>query len=84
VLHQELCVQRETESRWRDLVMTMAPSCIAYDDVFAGLSQVIERAIDIVSGTPCEPYTINLPPHYETSLDGLVHNVLPDGRNREY
>lgn len=84
ILHQELCVQRETESRWRDLVMTMAPSCIAYDDVFAGLSQVIERAIDIVSGTVCEPYTINLPPHYETSLDGLVNNVLPDGLNRNY
>lgn len=84
VLHQELCIQRETESRWRDLVMTMAPSCITYDEVFTGLSQVIERAIDIVSGTPCEPYTINLPPHYETSLDGLVNNVLPDGLNRNY
>jgi hypothetical protein len=84
ILHQELCIQRDTESRWRDLVMTMAPSCITYDDVFAGLSQVIERAIDIVSGTPCAPYTINLPPHYETSLDGLVNNVLPDGLNRNY
>jgi hypothetical protein len=82
ILHQELCIQRDTESRWRDLVMTMAPSCISYDDVFNGLKLVIERAIDIVSGTPCEPYTINLPPHYETSLDGLVNNVLPNGINR--
>jgi hypothetical protein len=82
ILHQELCIQRDTESRWRDLVMTMAPSCINYDDVFAGLSQVLDRAIDIVSGTPCEPYRINLPPHYETSLDGLVNNVLPNGLNR--
>lgn len=84
VLHQELCIQRDTESRWRDLVMTMAPSCITYDEVFTGLSQVIERAIDIVSGTSCEPYTINLPPHYETSLDGLVNYVMPDGLNRNY
>ncbi|MBD2108953.1 hypothetical protein [Nodosilinea sp. FACHB-13] len=85
ILHQELCIQRETESRWRDLVMTMAPSCITYDEVFTGLSQVIERAIEMVSGTPiCEQYNISLPPHYETSLDGLVNNVLPDGLNRDY
>jgi hypothetical protein len=84
ILHQELCIQRDTELRWRDLVMSMAPSCINYDEAFRGLSQVLDRAIDIVSGTPCAPYTINLPPHYETSLDGIVNGVLPNGLNRPY
>jgi hypothetical protein len=84
ILHQELCIQRDIEAQWQDLVRTMAPGCIAFSDVYTGLSAVIEGAIGRVSGVPCVPFTINIPPHYETSLDGIANNILPDGLNRDY
>jgi hypothetical protein len=75
VMHQELCLQRTMEQRWRGLVETMAPDCTGLNDVFENLDGVIENAIDLlgVDGT-CPEIAVNIPPHIETSLGRTILN----------
>jgi hypothetical protein len=54
---EELYIQKDMESRWRNLVRTMAPSTILYStegntDIFDELTLMISRAIDLVIKEP--------------------------------
>ena len=68
LLIQELCLQRDNERRWRNLVATMAPDCAGFDNVFAKLDSVLVDALNRIGDTECPPVDILLPPHYEVSL----------------
>lgn len=82
ILQQELCIQADMEERWRNLVKSMAPNCFGIDKVLDALEQVIEGAIDLVSGEECPIFQPSIPPHYETSLDSIVNDVDPLGGGR--
>lgn len=83
VIQQELCIQEDTESRWENLVATMAPSCIRFAErVFPILQDLVQSAKDIIGGMDCEAFDIKIPPHYETSLDSIVFGFDSDGAGR--
>ena len=71
-LRQELCIQKDAESRWKNLVKTMAPNCLGIDDIFLNLETVINGALEIVGEPKCPVFGPTIPPHYETSLEALV------------
>lgn len=68
ILQQELCVQRDAEERWENLVKSMAPNCFGLDGVFDVMGQFIRIALAQVSGETCPPFAPTIPPHFETSL----------------
>jgi len=72
ILQQELCVQKDAESRWKNLVKTMAPDCLGIDKVFIDIEGVINGALDNVGGPVCPAFGPTIPPHFETSLEALV------------
>lgn len=83
ILHQELCIQEDMESRWENLVATMAPSCIRFaETVFPVLRDLVQSANDIIGGMQCEEFDIKIPPHFETSLNSLVFGIDSDGAGR--
>jgi hypothetical protein len=80
---QELCIQADMESRWESLVQTMAPSCISACEVANRLSRLVNEAIREVSGeVQCQAFQPSIPPHFETSLDGLADDVDRIGTGR--
>ena len=88
---QELCIQRDVEARWENLVRTMAPNCLEISRVFGAngrITQVIEGAINRVLGQPdgtrvdCGRFEPSIPPHYETSLQSIADDVTRDGDGR--
>jgi hypothetical protein len=81
MMSQELCIQRDAEARWENLVRTMAPDCLGIDSVFNHMASVLDAAICAIGGT-CEPVEVNLPPHFETSLDSIADDVDRLGRGR--
>jgi hypothetical protein len=84
-MHQELCLQRDAELQWESLLHTMAPSCVRFNGVLTPVTELIERAIRAVRATPeaaCPEFRINIPPHFETSLDSLADDVDRMGGGR--
>lgn len=92
VVHDELCLQRDTDQQWRTLVEQMTSGCVPIDSVFrdgavpnAGvLPLTVDRAlalIDVATGgavdAVCEPLEADVPPHYEESLDEIVDRLTP-------
>lgn len=82
ILSQELRIQMDMEGTWANLVKTMAPDCVGITSVLDALKTVVKGAVDRVSSGTSQSFEVTLPPHFETTLDGLVENVLPDGTNR--
>lgn len=84
-IHQELCIQRDLENEWENLLETMAPSCIRFGDsesrtVLANRS-LIQIAIDAVKpDQPCPKFEVNIPPHFETSLETIADDRPRTGR----
>jgi hypothetical protein len=77
ILQQELCVQKDAESRWKNLVKTMAPDCLGIDKVFIVIERVINGALENVGGAVCPAFGPTIPPHFETSLEALVKTPRP-------
>ncbi len=80
IMQEELCIQKEAEKRWENLVRTMAPSCNGFG-AFNQIQQLLINAINQIGGE-CASFEVNLPPHIETSLDSLVHRTDRIGRGR--
>lgn len=80
IMSQELCVQRDAERRWENLVQTMAPDCIGLNQVMNQMTNVLDAAITRVGA--CEPFEVSMPPHFETSLDSIADDVDRMGRGR--
>ena len=81
MMRQELCIQLDAESRWENLVRTMAPTCLGGAEVLNHLAAVLNTAITTIGGA-CEAFEPSLPPHYETSLDSIADDVDRIGRGR--
>jgi len=71
-LRQELCIQKDAEIRWKDLVKSMAPNCVNIDNIFIDVQGVVNGALAAVGDTKCPVFGPTIPPHYETSLEALV------------
>ncbi|MFM0052532.1 hypothetical protein [Caballeronia grimmiae] len=82
IMSQELNIQLDMESSWANLVKTMAPDCVGITAVLDVLKAIVKGAIGHVGSGRAPSFQVSLPPHFETSLDGIVENVLPDGSNR--
>jgi hypothetical protein len=79
LLQQELCIQRDMEDRWENLVRTMAPDCAGIDRVLNTVKTVIQGAIDRVGGqldAPCPAFDPKIPPHFETSLGDIFDDSI--------
>lgn len=85
VLEQELCLQREMETRWNNLVHSMVPNCADLDRSLTALVNVIDTAMLETLGDTCRVQPpINLPPTLETSFDTLVDRVERTGLARPH
>lgn len=91
VLHQELCLQREGEQRWVQLVRQMAPNCLNAVAVLGGRGQMpmlLDNAMALVArdvvnlDTDCGLRGPDIPPHIETSLDMIARDVASNGAGR--
>lgn len=95
VVQSMLCLQRDAEMRWRDLVRNMSSRC--RHDLILGsqrerseprISQLISRAealLEQFSGVDlerCRPVDISIPDHLEVSLEGLAYEIPFKGRGR--
>jgi hypothetical protein len=65
---EELRVQMSLESRWEDLVRTVAPQAGDQESVFVLLRKVIEQAMHDVNIHHLPPLALPLPQQYEQSL----------------
>jgi hypothetical protein len=91
---QELCIQRDSELQWENLLNTMAPSCVRFGHVFrpngepgvlTPVTELIEGAIMAVNASSevaCVEPSVSIPPHFETSLDSIANDVTRDGEGR--
>lgn len=82
-MHQELCIQRDLENEWENLLETMAPSCIRFGNskTILATQSLIQRAIDAVNlDQQCPKFEVDIPPHYETSLETLVNDRHRTGK----
>jgi hypothetical protein len=84
-MHQELCIQRDLESEWENMLETMAPSCIRFKDpetpdsngsgTILATQSLIGRAIKAVKlDQPCPEFEVDIPRHFESSLETLVND----------
>jgi hypothetical protein len=81
VISQELCIHKDAESRWENLVRTMAPDCRGIEGVFNRMEEMLNEAIAEVGGV-CERFEPSLPPHFETTLDSIADDVDRIGNGR--
>lgn len=86
---QELCIQRDMERSWLDLVRTMASGCLPFRNdrtlgVFDVTDWLIRRALDLSGGEERDCFVdIDIPPHYEVSLDILAPDVSDSDNDAE-
>lgn len=84
-IEQELCLQRDGETRWSGLVHSMVPNCADLDRSLTALVQAVDSAmVDAMGDTCTEQPAINLPPTLETSFDTLVDRVERTGLGRPH
>ncbi|MBD0337252.1 MAG: hypothetical protein ICV62_17335 [Cyanobacteria bacterium Co-bin13] len=81
---QELCVQRQMESRWKQLLQTMAPNCANLEGILKVVDRLISDTISDLGGDPeaCD-VSILLPPTPETSWNSFTHGVSSSGKTRK-
>jgi hypothetical protein len=91
---QELCIQRDSELQWENLLNTMAPTCVRFGHVFSTngepgvltpVTELIEGAIMAVNASSemaCAEPSVTIPPHFETSLDSIANDVTRNGEGR--
>jgi hypothetical protein len=88
VMHQELCLQRESERRWEQLVRQMAPNCIPPGLVFGDTGEIIrllnnsmaELALGATNvNVDCGLLGPDVPADIETSLDAIAFNRARNG-----
>lgn len=82
IFNQELLIQKDVETRWENLVRTLAPNCEGIKEVLNGIGEVIDGALSRVGIGGYREFKPSIPPHYETSLDSLVDDVDRMGRGR--
>jgi hypothetical protein len=68
---QELCMQKDAEDQWKDLLLTLAPSCFGTTQFVADTSILVDatRVAHAVAAAPCPDLTVSIPRDVATSLD---------------
>lgn len=91
LLHQELCLQKQSERRWEALVDQMSSNCVSLSTIFGengALIVMLESAMaavakEIIPGVSvkanCDLDGPDIPPHFETSLSALAKDRLSQG-----
>lgn len=82
-MHQELCIQRDIENGWENLLATMAPSCRRFDEEgVIATRKLLNDAINAVSlGQACPSFDISIPPAPETNGAAFAYLRNSDGGN---
>ncbi len=83
-MHQELCIQKDLESEWENLLETMAPSCIRFNNndsqTILATQPLIQKAIDTVKlNQSCPKFEVDIPPHFETTLESISNDRPRNG-----
>ena len=97
-MNSEICIQLGAEALWEELVRRMAPGCrqaavfgcdgsatvieSLLDDPDGGALQLIRGLNDTHDCTTCDAPDVGIPPHFETSLEVITHDVTRRGRFR--
>jgi hypothetical protein len=92
MLHQELCLQLQSERRWEALADQMSANCIPMSTLFGeegALVVMLENAMQLVINgivpgivdTDCGFDGPDIPAHFETSLDTIAQDRLRFGGN---
>ncbi|TXH65121.1 MAG: hypothetical protein E6Q88_14535 [Lysobacteraceae bacterium] len=90
ILHQELCLQLQSERRWEALADQMSANCIPMSTLFGddgALVVMLENAMQLVVdgiaanvvNTDCGLDGPDIPAHFETSLDTIAQDRLRFG-----
>lgn len=91
LLHQELCLQLQSERRWEALADQMSANCIPMSTLFGedgAIVVMLENAMDDVVLNLAANTTVNtdcgldgpdIPAHFETSLDTIAQDRLRSG-----
>jgi hypothetical protein len=92
VLHDELCLQRDTDQQWRTLVEQMTSGCVPIASIFRAdavaqqgiLPLTMDRALALLQqatgnavGAQCAPLEADVPQHFEESLEEVVARLTP-------
>lgn len=83
VLHDELCLQRETDQQWRMVIEQMTSGCVPASMIFdagnGGLSDIVDVALRFIAantvppvGADCVDLETVVPPHFEESLQVIA------------
>ncbi len=92
MLHQELCLQLQSERRWEALADQMSANCVPMSTLFGeegALVVMLENAMQLVIDgiapgivdTDCGFDGPDIPAHFETSLDTIAQDRLRYGGN---
>ncbi len=79
-MHQELCIQKDLEYEWENLLESMAPSCIRFNNssspkTILATQSLLQTAIEAVKlDQPCPKFEVDIPPHFETSLESISND----------
>ena len=81
-MEEEICLQRDGERRWFDLVEAMAPPCVDAGDIHRHIDDLLAAGMWFTGSQTmtCPPLQDGLPPTPDTSLDGLVYLQPSQGR----
>jgi hypothetical protein len=90
ILHQELCLQLDSERRWEALVDQMSANCVPMSTLFGEegalvvmLENAMQLAIDGIApgvvDTHCGLDGPDIPAHFETSLDTIAQDRMRFG-----
>lgn len=90
ILHQELCLQLQSERRWESVADQMSSNCTAMSSLFGedgALVVMLENAMQLVVAgidagvvdTDCSLSGPDIPAHFETSLDTIAQDRLRFG-----
>jgi hypothetical protein len=94
LLQQEICLQQQAEPRWEQLVISLSPRCalaamnsdVHPDETVIGhlLGSTHDEIVNHtgIAFAGCATVQVGIPPHFETSLDMILHDFDPNGFDR--
>ncbi|WP_051329469.1 hypothetical protein [Geminicoccus roseus] len=73
-IREELCLQRQLDQRFGDLLATLTPGCTETSRVLGALGWLVDRTLIDVEGAlaACMPARVRIPPTLEDSLDTTI------------
>lgn len=90
ILHQELCLQLQSERRWEALADQMSANCVPMSSLFGeqgalvvmlenAMAMAIDGTVEGTVDTDCGLDGPDIPAHFETSLNAMAFDRLSNG-----